>query len=279
MGLSAGEDLGLGCGISARNFRKGVWILFGVVEKGTVIGACTTHLAERGLRIEQVTEYDRIPEIVERAQKEYLTPVVSPVHNDLTQGNCIWLVAWLGDQPAMVGGARLEALGAESVSSFWPRSLGRMYGREPGELIHSVSSEISSRLNGNLAYFGDLHVNPSMRGMLSNLRAFIAIGHMAVSLNWDPDFTYAFVREADVMRGAAARYGFLDVFPQPMVWNNPPKPRSNGEWCGVLPRDKLRIMATSVVQGLSVAPKSNPGAQAIRQQYESTSDEPVASVT
>lgn len=224
--------------------------MFSETEKGIIIGRCEARLAQHGIRVEQIDDFDRIPGLIEKSEKNYLTPIVSPLRNCLTQNNCIWLIGWRGDIPAFIGGARLEDLGDEPVSMFWPRSMARLYDRPKGELIRNVSNEVSAQLNGKLAYFGDLHVTPGVRGTLSLLRAFITIGHIAVSLKWNPDHIYAFLRGDDVLRGAAMRYGFLDLFPHPIEWENPPEQRSNNEWCGVLSRHRLPGMARATVRSL-----------------------------
>lgn len=228
-------------------------IAVSVVEYSQMIGSCGAYLTGQGYRVEEVADFSRIEEIVAASEKAYLTPLVSPQKNDLTEGNCLWLVAWKGDVPVMLGGARLEDLGLESVSTFWPRSLERLYDRPKGELIEAVCETVGSVLRGRLAYFGDLHVSPQARGRnsLKSVRAFVTLGHLAVSLKWKPEFVYAFIREADALRGASLRYGFLDVYPQPMRWLDPPNPRTNSEWCCVTSREKLPSMARAAIQSLS----------------------------
>jgi hypothetical protein len=216
------------------------------LQKAEIIADCSAHLSRNGVFVQQISDFSKVLEMVRAAGKNYLTPLSSPEYNDLTQGGCIWLVGMKDGTPAMLGGARLEDLKGEGVSSFWPRTLGRVYGRETQDLIEEVSPELTSRLNGRLAYFCDLHVMQNSRGMRSNLRAFTAIGHLLVSLKWDPDHTCAFVRENDVMRGADRQYGFSDTYANPMVWRDPPAPRSNSEWCAVLPREKLQGMMRAV---------------------------------
>jgi hypothetical protein len=226
--------------------------VFGEIERGKIIGGCDQFLVAQGVEVLELVEYSRLHEVAASAAKGYLTPLMSPSHHDLTAGNSLWLVAWRGDEPVMLGAARLEELGAERVSSFWPRCLERLYNRPKGELIESVSEDVSSVLRGRLAYFGDLHVSPSFRGNLQSVRAFVTIGHLAVSLKWDPDFTYAFVREKDALRGASIRYGFMDAIPSPMIWKDPPSPRSNSEWCVFTSRERLPSMARAVLAGLKL---------------------------
>lgn len=203
--------------------------MFGVVEKSEILTRRKDYLLSVGIRVEQLEDFSKVKSLVSITQKNYLTPLASPEKNDLTHGNCIWLIGWYESEPVILGGARLEDLQGEPVTSFWPRSLGRLYGRDPQALISAISEEVAKRLRGRLAYFGDLHVAKNNRGSLANLRAFTTIGHLAVSLQWNPDHTYAFVREDDVMRGAAARYGFCDMYVRPITWVDPPPPRSDSE--------------------------------------------------
>jgi hypothetical protein len=217
--------------------------MFGELERNQIISACERQLALQGVSVEQVQDFRRIEEILSKSKKDYLTPVVSPLSNDLLQSNAIWLVAWREGRPVIVGGSRLEDLAFESVSSFWPRSLERLYGRKSGDLIESVSPRLAALLQGRLAYFGDLHVMPGERGVLSSVRSFVTIGHMLVSLKWDPDFTYAFIHDRGVAKSAGYRYGFNYAIPNAMKWSNPPHPRSDQEWCAIVSRQDLPFVA------------------------------------
>lgn len=232
--------------------------MFSELEKGQVIAACVQHLEANGLTVEQVGDFTTIEGIVRDVQKEYFTPVVSPNFNDLTASNAIWLVARRDGLPIIVGGARLEDLSSESVGTFWPRSLERLYSKGPGELIRSVNPLLAKKLSGRLAYFGDLHVKPKSRGILDCVRSFVTIGHVLVSLKWDPDFTYAFIHEKGISRSADFRYGFNHSVPNAMSWINPPHPRSDKEWCCILSRDELPYVARSSVEAISGATTDTP---------------------
>lgn len=97
-----------------------------------------------------------------------------------------------------------------------------------------------------MVYFGDLYVNPRGRGDRLTLRAFVALGHLAVSLKWEPDWTYCFVRERDALRGAAMLYGFCQIVPDPFTWIDPPSPRENSEWLALLPKVDLMSVVEAV---------------------------------
>lgn len=210
------------------------------IEAAAALGALRASMVAEGYTVRQVEDVATIPELIERVGKPYLTPLSSPLHNDLTEGNSIWLVAEEGDEPVYLGCARLEDLGRESIASYWSRSLERAYPNREGEgVIENVRLEVDRAIGGRIVYFGDLFVKGHRRGSRKALRTFVAIGHLAVSLKWNPDWTYCFVREADVLRGAAALYGFTMLYPNPFSWVNPPYPRDNSEWLATLPRSEV----------------------------------------
>lgn len=223
------------------------------IEAATVAVECYQDLASRGVVVEQISEYDRVQEVAEMMGKPYLTPVNSPAWHDFHRSNCIWLVGWADEVPAYFGISRLEDLQGEGLRSYWPRAMRRLYGRG-SDVIESVSDTVDSHMTGRLVYFGDLFVNSSCRSAsLAGLRAFTALGHLAVSQKWDPDFTYCLVRERDILRGAAANYGFNHVLPSPMRWIDPPSPRSNSEWLAYISRRDLPEMMQATRRALTKA--------------------------
>jgi hypothetical protein len=220
------------------------------LEISETIFACTQKLATANLTVREVVDPSEIERVISLVGKPYLTPVMNPENNDFTVKNAFWLIAEIDGKPAMIGGARLDDLGGEAISSYWRRSLRRQY-RGLGDADVSGFSDIMQRdVSGRVAYFGDLFVvsgSGISRRQQLNLRWFTAIGHALTALKWSPDWTYAFIREVDVMRGAAPSYGFSRVVPAPQVWGaEPPEPRSNAEWCALLPRSDLPGMLAAV---------------------------------
>lgn len=210
------------------------------VEAAGALAALSGSLMAEGYTVREVEDITTVPALIEQIGKPYLTPLSSPMHNDFTEGNSIWLVAERGGVPVYLGCARLEDLGRESVGLYWGRVLRRAYsGSSDGVVIDNIRPEVEKALGGRLVYFGDLYVKLQGRGSRKALRSFVAIGHLAVSLKWNPDWIYCFVREEDVLRGAAALYGFTSLYPNPFNWVAPPHPRSNSEWLAVLPRAEL----------------------------------------
>lgn len=212
------------------------------LELTQVISACIERLAEDGLRIRELECGPEVENLVSGVGKPYLTPVMSPRSNDFTKKNAFWLVCEDSSGPKMIGGARLDDLGDEDLTKFWQRSLARQYGAEANNFVEATSELISRDVSGRIAYFGDLYVvqgSAISRRSRERLRWFTAIGHALTLLKWQPNWTYAFLREEDILRGAAASYGFARVVPAPQHWIDPPSPRSNTEWCALSSRKEV----------------------------------------
>lgn len=216
------------------------------IEKATLLTRCSDYLAMQGITVLALDNFDRVAELLVDAGKPYLTPFTSPFHNDLMEGNALWLIGLRKERPVMMGCARLEDIGREPIEKYWRRAFARAYAEEGAGELHSVNPEIARRVSGRLVYFGDLFIEQGARGRRSNLRCFTAVGHMAVSLKWDPDFTYAFIRERDLLRGSGHAYGFNWFVPDPFVWENPPHPRSPTEWAAFVSRGDLPYVARKV---------------------------------
>lgn len=214
------------------------------VDRAAKLGRLWDYLAGCGFAVEEVTDLAQIEGLVAQLGKPYITPMSSPAKNDFTEAGIICLVARKDGRPVMMGCARLEDIGSESIDRYWGRVFGRAYGAGPEDrIIGNVRSEVVSSMSRRLVYFGDLFVADGMRGSRLALRAFVALGHLAVALKWDPEWTYCFVRERDVMRGAAALYGFNRIFGTPFDWlAEPPKPRDRSELLVAVSRADLRAV-------------------------------------
>ncbi|MDJ0826809.1 MAG: hypothetical protein QNJ16_15025 [Rhodobacter sp.] len=197
---------------------------------------CINALESHGLELGELSDFDVVEQLIEDISKPYLTPILAPNRNDFTQENAFWLVAWDDCEPAMIIGAKLEDLKDEPIDKFWIRTARRHYPTPAGETIKSVAPHIPNELGGRLVYIGDLFVRPKNRGTLGVLEKFMLLAHLTVAIRWNPDFTYAFMRDRDVRLGFANRYGFTKHVPFARVWSDPPHGRSNSEWLVSLSR-------------------------------------------
>ncbi|MCR9124497.1 MAG: hypothetical protein NXH82_00075 [Rhodobacteraceae bacterium] len=220
----------------------------GEYEKAELIAICREKLLAEGylLRVEQ--DFDMVPKIIDAIGKPYLTPKMSPFFNDFTGENCFWLLLERGDQLVAAAGARLDDLGGGSITEYWRRTMRRHYGAGKHEVIGRVAHPCEEDLRGRLAYFGDLYFAAGAGRSLQTVRRFVMIGHMLSALKWNPDWTYAFLRERDIKRGAGYHYGFNRYIPDAQFWIDPPAPRENTEYCAMVSRRDLAYMAETYIR-------------------------------
>lgn len=223
-----------------------------VVRFATAFGRLEHHLTQRGYAVEECREFSSLSDLLGDAGKPYLTHMSSPEHNDFTANNVLWFVARRHGKIAIAGCARLENIGSEPISAYWSRVFRRAYGTDRGgPIIENVARNVDDTVSGKVVYFGDLYVAPHVRGSRPLLRAFVAMGHLAVALKWNPDWTYCFIKEKSVLRGAAMLYGFPRVFGRPFHWvNDPPEPRSREEWMVGLHRNDLEFVSSEAVAAI-----------------------------
>lgn len=204
-------------------------------------------LWKQDVLVRPIENFDEVEGIIQGSGKSYITPMGSPDRSLLTGENALWLGAFRGDEVLMLGAARLEDLGSETVAGYWPRLIKWGYGETDFEF---AAPRLQYDLGSRLVYFGDLY---SCAGGMNhrNVRAFTAIGHIMVQEKWNPDSVYAFIRDRDIERGAAGKYGFTDSEPVPFLWPSAPKPRSPSEWCCYRPRHKLGAVVARTVQAIS----------------------------
>ena len=80
------------------------------IERAQALAACHQFLQQKGIEVSIVHNLGEVQSITGRSAKPYLTPLVSPEFNDLTQANSLWLTGIKDGNPVMLGGARLEVV-------------------------------------------------------------------------------------------------------------------------------------------------------------------------
>lgn len=201
-----------------------------------------------GLVVHVEQDFETVPKIIETIGKPYLTPKMSPFYNDFTGENCFWLLLKKDDQVVAAAGARLDDLGTGSITEYWRRTMRRHYGQGETEMVTQIAPPLEQDLKGRLVYFGDLYFSRSAGRSLKTVRRFVLIGHMISALKWNPDWTYAFLREDDVRRGGNFHYGFNRYIPDAQFWLDPPAPRENTEYCVMINRRDLGYLAEAYVR-------------------------------
>lgn len=209
------------------------------VQKIRIASHCVQKIEEFGLTVRECDDFDQIPAILEKMEKPYFTPYLSPQFNDFSRSSGFWLIVEKDGIPVAVGGARFDDLKDEKIDSYWARTFKRHYGDSERPQIHSIAQPLVNELGGKLAYFGDLFVAKGARGSRSILSYAMTLCHILVSMKWSPDWTYAFLHEKDVRRGAAYLYGFTRTITYSKMFFDPQKPRNNSECCVLLSKDDL----------------------------------------
>lgn len=201
-----------------------------------------------GLRVRQVYDSAEIKSALEDISKPYLSPLLDPDHNDFTPANSFWVVADGDNGPEMVVGVRLDDLSSMDVVSFWTRFLGRAFGDPPIPINSGFPLDV---LTGRVAYMGDLLSNGG-RGVSKvgrqRVRLFTAILHHLVQLEFQPDSSYCFVRDADAVRGTPFNYGFTELHPFMYEWKSPPVPAGSPGMVAVQPSKKFPAYMASIAR-------------------------------
>lgn len=182
-------------------------------------------LEKKGLALELVPDLDRVSELVKQSGKTYLTPVLDPLQNDFVSQNCFWLVAKRDDVPVLLGGARIDDLGAESPE-FILRQFERGYGKG---VVSKVDERVRSQVKGRAAYFGDLFSSAASGLGRKNVRFFVAVANYLAVAHYRADCVYSFMRGVDVLRGSADTNGFTQRNLDPLTWARKPVGRGDGE--------------------------------------------------
>lgn len=216
------------------------------LDKIAAAAQCMHGLRGAGIDVREVRDRNEIQVAISEIGKDYVTPMLSPGRNAFTDDG-FWLIGYRDGRPVMAGGARSERLAGRDASDYLTHLCHASYGADWSGSV-SLLPVVNEKLHGDLAYFGDLYVSNTFRGGRSALRFFTALGHILVAEKWSPNFTYCFIRERDVIRGAHILYGFTDTIQRPISWTNPPAPRSNSEWIAVLPRSNLSGLVRTIYE-------------------------------
>ncbi|MFV1591273.1 hypothetical protein VWZ88_01735 [Phaeobacter sp. JH20_36] len=191
-----------------------------------------SRITAKGCRIGVTHEFSEVGAALREAGKPYLTPTLSPGWNDFTRENCFWIHISMGGELLGAAGVKRESIGVEPVGEYWRRIHRRHYPRpDGGEVIEEVSSLIGDSFQGDIAYFGDLFLNPKLR----KLQVIEDFGHVALyhaAISFRASVFYAFLKDRDLRRGFGYQLGLMRCVPRAQIWADPaPATRGNHEAC------------------------------------------------
>lgn len=206
-------------------------------------GACVTGLAEKGYEIEILSDFGAAEDLVRAHGKEGVTAKLSSHFNDFTEESGFWLVLREAGEFAAAVATRFDNVGRESMGDYMIRTMRRHYPNPSGEAILRFTDSLPPGFHGRMAYIGELFVHPGRRGSRQRLRYLMILLHCCIASKWSVDWTYAMMRDRDVMAGFATTYGFTVQLPGVAEWAQPAPPgRGDSEWLVALSSDHLAHM-------------------------------------
>lgn len=183
-------------------------------------------LHDQGIFIRQTSDFDDVFALAERIEKPYFTQFLSPKENDFFESNGMWLTFHDADQsPLGIVGARMDDTGAQSLAEFYRQ---RKRKRDPKRFdqhcLVALQPAFAERIRGKIVYEGDFFLTRrASKTGLRHLQKITFILHVICRLHWpDLDWFYAFLRDRDVARGAAAAYGFTQQHAMANSWTVDP---------------------------------------------------------
>ncbi len=197
----------------------------------TVGGECLGALAEIGVSVEMITDFDQAKKLTEDMGKPGLTPKLSSAFNDFTAESGFWLFMREDGEYAASVATRFDDIGREKMADYMIRTMGRHYPHQRCEALLSFTEALPPSFHGRMAYIGELFMRPGFRGSRQKLRYFMMLLHTTIATKWSLDWTYAMMRDRDVKLGFATNYGFTTQIPGVAQWADPaPSGRGNSEW-------------------------------------------------
>jgi hypothetical protein len=206
-------------------------------------GACVAGLGRNGYRIETVSDFEEMEQLVRTHGKTSVTAKLSSHYNDYTENSGFWLVLWEGETFVAAVATRYDNVGRESMGDYMRRTMRRHYPHPSGDTLLQFTTALPPGFHGRMAYIGELFVAPGQRGSRQRLRQMMLILHCCIATKWPIDWTYAMMRDRDVMAGFATTYGFTVQLPGVAKWADPAPPgRADSEWLVALSSEHLAHM-------------------------------------
>lgn len=224
------------------------------LELGKSLTGYLNRLAEAGLQIEMVTDFEQVPETAAHAGRLFQMPGFAINRADHTQNSAFWL--FLKQGGSVIGGAAamLQDLGRESLAEFLMRTSRHQFPNAAGGGVEQVAAPLARDFGGRLAYIGELAFQPGHRGRRAErLEPFMRIFQILAIQKWDVDGIYAFIPDRHMRARLDLVYGFSRALPRAQKWRQPePEVRSSSEWFVGSSRLEMEHMLASDLAALDV---------------------------
>lgn len=108
-----------------------------------------------------------------------------------------------------------------------------------------VQAGVFHQICGDVAYLGDLWVHPAQRGA-GNARRLMALAQVIAFERWPLDWIYCWIRQADFIKGNAARWGWVLGQGNALRFQNMPAEFPGGLALAANPRWAVEQMAADM---------------------------------
>lgn len=202
---------------------------------------CLNALAEQGVEVEMITDFDKAESIATEIGKPGFTRKLHSAYNDFSEESAFWMFMKEDGVYTASVATRFDHVGREGMADYLSRTTRRHYPHpEADETIRAVLPGLPKDFMGSMAYIGELFMRPGHRGDRKKLRRFMTLLQVAIICKWPVDWIYAFMRDRDVHVGLATLYGFTHQIPGVVQWEEPfPEGRGSNEWLVAVPAEHL----------------------------------------
>jgi hypothetical protein len=194
-----------------------------------------------GYGIEVSTDFRNVSAKAAEAGREFQMPQFDTNRTDHTQSDAFWVFLYLDGNIVGTVAAMLQGLHRESFSDFVCRTTSAQFGNGEEAGVVKVSPILDAKLSGKkLAYIGELNILKGKRGSRTSLRDFVRLAQVLAVMEWDVDWTYAFIPQRHIEAGLGSLYGFTQSLPFAQIWNEEiTEKRTSSEWFVGSPRLEL----------------------------------------
>ncbi|WP_051645456.1 GNAT family N-acetyltransferase [Labrenzia sp. DG1229] len=187
-------------------------------------GRQKTALSKLGYSLRRGVSFEELEARISNSKKPSLTEHFSTEKNTYTPDCAFWIAIETasGENVGRVC-TRVDRLGELSLLEYWRKYWKRCY---PGGLdgqaeLAEVQPRFATRIIGDVAYIGDLYIEPDHRrsGIGSNLVKLVQIDALD---EWMPDFLYGWMTPEHIASSLFHSYGFTNVHVDGIHWKVPP---------------------------------------------------------
>lgn len=166
-------------------------------------------------------------------------PMMSPKWHDMSPVDSFAIMFEVDGQEIGGVAARCLDLGEDALAKHWQETYSRMYTNGETSPVSGFSGAASREIRGRVVYLGELFLAEGWRKGVVDWRLVFHYLFALSYLKWRSDWIYGFVRQQDVMRGKASRYGFTRQYVGPQTWTKCVERRSSQEYLVAISRQDL----------------------------------------